>query len=187
MPIHDARPVARRHLARPRGLRGAARRERGPGFLGRGRGAARLLSRGAARDRRGDRRQQGVHLRSHAAPSRERRRRPGARHAAPACDRRACRSHRDVRPAARARLLRRRGRGTAARPRAGDQPVAADPWSAARCAARGVRCRLGRAERSRAVRSGVPEPRGRDLRRHLQSRRIAGSTCRRCSRTRRCC
>ena len=50
-----------------------------------------------------------------------------------------------VRPAAGARLLRRRGRAVAARPRAGDQSMAADPRSAARCAAGGVRRRLGRA------------------------------------------
>ncbi len=38
--------------------------------------------------------------------------------------------------------------------------MAADPWSVARCAARSMRRRLSCAWRSRAVRSGVPEPRG---------------------------
>ena len=46
---------------------------------------------------------------------------------------------------------------------------------------------LGCARRPGAVGPGVPRPGGRDLRRHLQPGRIAGSTCRRCSRTRRCC
>ena len=136
---------------------------------------------------RGDRRAPRVRVRPHGAAPGARRGRSCARRAAPAGDPRARGPHGEVRSAAGARLARRRGGGIAAWARAGDQPVAADPWPAARCAAGGVRRTLGGAGRSGAVGPGVSRPGRRDLRRDVQSRSIAGSTCRTCSRTRRCC
>ena len=90
-------PVALGDLARSRGLRGAAPAERGARFLGRGRSAPCLLPGGRARAGRGDRREQGVHLRPHAAAPGEGRRRSCARRAAPAGDARARGPHREVR------------------------------------------------------------------------------------------
>ena len=99
-----------------------------------------LLRGSRARAGRSDRCETRVHLRPHGAPPGARRGRSRAGHAAAAGDARARRPYREVGPAAGARLARRRGGGIAARPRAGDQSVAADPRAVARCAARGVRC-----------------------------------------------
>ena len=91
------------------------------------------------------RREQGVHLRPHAAAPGE-----GCRGLVARAPRQpATRVHVDHTANSGPQRVRDffgdEAEASAARPGAGDQPVAADPWPAARCAAGGVRCRVGRA------------------------------------------